>query len=104
MPEPPPPSFAVPGVVPPRTSQQAIWALVLGILGVTCCTAIAGIPAIVLGVRASRAIKASDGQLTGSGLATAGWVLGIVSVVFLLGYVALWLTGAISLEGRFDFS
>ncbi len=34
---------------PPKTNQKAIWALVLGILGIVCCGFVAGIPALILG-------------------------------------------------------
>src|SRR4051794_8995083 len=34
---------------PPKNSSKAVWALVLGILGLLCCGFFTGIPAIILG-------------------------------------------------------
>ena len=69
----PAPSAAVP------TDGKAIASLVLGLLGVIIC--IAGIPAIILGHIARSNIRKSNGQLKGEGMATAGMVLGYLTVV-----------------------
>jgi hypothetical protein len=61
---------------PPKTDSSAVAALVCGIVGVLCF--IPAIVAIVLGVSARRRIDQSNGQLTGRGMATAGFVLGII--------------------------
>ena len=84
------------GAMPARTSQKAIWSLVLGILGLLCCGFFAGIPAIVLGKMAQKEIDASGGAQTGRGLATAGFVLGILAVVWGVVWVILSLTGVIN--------
>jgi hypothetical protein len=70
-------SYGVPAVQHP----QAIIAMVLGILGLAVCPLI-GIAAIVLGNKARKEIDAAPGQFTGRGMATAGFVLGIISVAF----------------------
>ncbi|HLH67625.1 MAG TPA: DUF4190 domain-containing protein [Candidatus Dormibacteraeota bacterium] len=70
------PSLAAP------TDNEAIAALVLGILSCLCC-AILGPVAIVLGSRSRQRIASSQGMLAGSGLAVAGLVLGSVGTVFL---------------------
>lgn len=69
----PAPSAAVP------TDGKAIASLVLGLLGLVIC--IAGIPAIILGHIARSNIQKSKGQLQGEGMATAGMVLGYLTVV-----------------------
>jgi hypothetical protein len=77
-----PPGYGQPlggGYAQPQTSQKAIWALVTGILGLCC--GIFGIVAIILGVVAKNEIDASQGALTGRGLAQAGFIIGIVTVV-----------------------
>lgn len=71
---------------PPPTSKQAIWSLVLGVLGIFCLWMLGSIPAIVLGGLAIRKINASHGSLGGRGLAVAGICTGSVGV----------LTGAVS--------
>jgi len=71
-----------PTYAPPNDSQ-ATTALVLGILSVVCCS-ILGPVAIFIGNASRRRIQASGGTLGGSGLATAGFVLGIIGTVFLV--------------------
>ncbi|MEP7088606.1 MAG: DUF4190 domain-containing protein [Nocardioidaceae bacterium] len=84
------------GYVAPRTNQKAVWALVLGILGL-CCGLFAGIPAIVLGASAKKEIARSGGAQTGAGLAQAGFVIGIiVTVLGVLGLLLL-LVGVVAL-------
>jgi hypothetical protein len=65
---------------PPRTNGLAIAALVTG-LGVLLMGAIAGIPALIMGLLARRRIDESSGREVGRGMATAGVVLGGVSVL-----------------------
>jgi hypothetical protein len=72
---------------PPKTDGQAIAALVCGIVGVLCF--ISAIVAIVLGVSARRRIDQSNGQLTGRGMATAGFVLGIIWVALTVVVIAV---------------
>ena len=64
----------------PQNSGKATTALVLGILGLVACGFFAGIPAIIVGKQAQREIDASNGWLTGRGMATAGIVMGWVEV------------------------
>ncbi|MBW9211504.1 DUF4190 domain-containing protein [Mumia sp. zg.B53] len=64
---------------PPKNSPKAIWALVTGILGL-CCGPL-GIVGIILGRSAKAEIDASNGRLTGGGLAQAGLIIGIIAVV-----------------------
>lgn len=69
-----------------HTSGAAIAALVLGILSVLIpfgCLPF-GIPAIIVGSMASNRINNSAGRLGGSGMATTGIVLGIISLILWL--------------------
>lgn len=75
-----PPSPAPHIPVPGKTSSKATISLVLGIVGLICL-GIAGIPALILGIMAIREIKKSQGLLSGSGLAVAGIILGICSIL-----------------------
>ena len=72
----------------PKTSALAIWALVLGILSVVllfiCLGFLFAIPAIICGHLAYSRIKKSGGQLTGQGLAIAGFATGYVSLVLIV--------------------
>lgn len=81
----------------PATDGRAVGALVLGILGLVACGPFASVPAIVLGRSATRAIDASQGRLGGRGLATAGFVLGIVATV-------VWALVILLVIGLFAFS
>lgn len=71
------------GYGPPPNHPKAITAFVLGLVGVAVCTPV-GIAGLVMGQRVRREIDAAPGQYSGRGLATAGWVLGIISVVILV--------------------
>jgi hypothetical protein len=60
---------------------QATTALILGIVGLAVCPFV-GIAGFVMGGRVRREIDAAPGRWSGRGLATAGWVLGIISIVY----------------------
>ena len=72
-----PPPY-VPASLP--TANEAIWSLILGIGSFVLCGIFMGIPAIILGNNAKKKISTAGGQLGGQGLATAGIVLGWISV------------------------
>lgn len=102
-PPPPPPGAAAPGggyAAAPKSNQKAVWALVLGILSVLCCSVVSGIPALVLGNMAKKEINQSGGAQTGAGMAKAGVILGIISIVLLILYLVLLAAGV----ATFDFS
>ncbi len=75
----------------PLPSTAAVWSLVLGILSVLCLGLVAGIPAVICGHAANARIKAEGGALTATGLATAGLVMGYLSIMVsvLILFVAL---------------
>src|SRR5262249_32867105 len=62
------------------TDSRARNALILGVLGITPVSILAGVPAIVTGTHALRHINASEGELKGRGVAWSGIVLGCLSV------------------------
>jgi Domain of unknown function (DUF4190) len=72
-----------PGAMAPPNDSQATLALVLGIVGVVCCYFL-GPVALFIGNASRQRIAASGGTLGGSGMATAGFVLGIIGTVFLV--------------------
>lgn len=72
------------GNLPPKTSSLAIASLVSGIISILGCLFITGIPAIICGHIAKRRIKKSSSKLTGKGLATAGLIMGYLSLLFSL--------------------
>jgi hypothetical protein len=90
-PPPPPPSYGapMPGAVP-GTNRKAIWSLVTGILGLLCC-GLLGIASIILGQQAKREI-ATSGE-GGGGMATAGVVLGVIALVWMVISIILSATG-----------
>lgn len=87
---PPTPAYGQPAAPGAPTNQKAIWALVLGILGVLCCGIFTAIPALIVGILANKEIGASGGSQTGRGMAIAGIVLGIAGIIFSLLVIAFW--------------
>ncbi len=67
----------------PQQHGSATTALILGILSFVCCRA-PGIPAYIIGKRAEREIQASNGALTGDGMAKAGWILGLIAIILMV--------------------
>lgn len=77
-------------------NDLGIWSFVLGLLGVLGCVFFTGVPAIVLGGSARRAVAA--GEADNGGLATAGVVLGwVATAVGVLVLVSLVLLAALPL-------
>ena len=64
------------------THGPATTSLVLGILSLAVAGFLTGIPAMVIGRRASREIDASGGRLGGRGNATAGFVTGLIGTAW----------------------
>lgn len=77
--------------------------MILGIVGLLCC-GVLGVVALILGVIAKREINESNGTQTGGGQATAGIVLGVISIAFLVLNVVLLATGVMDLDFYTDFS
>lgn len=73
-------------------NDLAVWSLVLGLLGVMGCLFFTGVPAVVVGSNARRAVAA--GQADNDGMATAGIVLGWVATALgvLVGVVLVLMT------------
>ena len=71
------------GGQPGPTHGSAVTALVLGICSVVVCAPL-GIPAFIVGKRAEREVQASQGRLSGEGLAKAGWILGLVAMILMV--------------------
>jgi len=88
-PPPPPPSYEY---LPPQqsASTNAIVSLVLGILGVVCCSLMAPIAWYPIGNQEVKAIQAGSSPAAGDGLARAGMILGIVGVV-VFGLQLIWI-------------
>jgi hypothetical protein len=63
--------------------------LVCGIVGLLCFGIILGAVALGLGLSAKKDIERSNGSVTGGGMATAGIVLGAISIVAWIGFIAL---------------
>jgi hypothetical protein len=80
--------------------RLAVASLVLGILGMTCFSILAGLPAIVCGVVALVRISGARPPLRGQGLAIAGIVTGGLSVLMAPLLAALLLPAIASARGR----
>jgi len=68
---------------PPTTNGLAVTSLILGLVGPFTC-GVGSVVAIVLGFVAREQIKRSWGRETGSGMATAGIILGFLAAAFWL--------------------
>jgi len=78
----PAPGYQAPtGPTGPTTSSNAVLSLVMGILSFFVCPVILAVIAIVYGNKAKDEIAASNGAIGGSGLATAGRILGWVNLI-----------------------
>ena len=73
---------AAPGAAPLQNAPGAVASMVCGIVGLIVCGIIMGIIALILGAQAKGHISRTPGQYGGSGMATAGIVLGILDIVF----------------------
>jgi Domain of unknown function (DUF4190) len=74
---------------PPKTSGKATTSLVLGIVSMVCFGFLTGIPAIVVGMRARKEIRLSQGRTSGDGLALGGIITGIIGTLLGLAVVAI---------------
>lgn len=98
---PPPGGFGQPmyGGVPAGNNSKATTSLILGIVSLLCCQ-LAGIAAVIVGRRAKNEIRSSGQQ--GDGLATAGIILGWISIALtvlsILLIIALAVTGNLVAE------
>ena len=87
----------MPPVAP--NSSKATTSLVLGICSLVVCGLFLGIPAMIVGRQAKREIRESQGRLGGEGLATAGFVTGLIGTIWsVLGVILLIL--AVRVRGR----
>ena len=95
-----PPPYGYPPV-PTRTNGKATAALAPGIgtlvLSWCCGLGLAGVVAIVLGIKARNEIRASGGTQDGEGLALGGIITGALAVV--LGLLVLALIGLALVAG-----
>jgi Domain of unknown function (DUF4190)/Septum formation len=92
-PYPPGPYPPYGGAYPPPAGQAteslSVWSLVLGIASFIVCPVVGGIAAIITGSKGKKAIRNSGGMKTGSGMATAGQVLGWANIAVSIGAAAL---------------
>jgi hypothetical protein len=97
-PPPPPPEAGGYGYAAPQTNQKALWSMILGILSIVACGLLAGVPALILGSSAKKEIAAAQGAQTGEGMATAGVILGWISVAISV-VVLLFFVGGVASGG-----
>jgi hypothetical protein len=72
-----------------QKSGMAITSLVLGVLSLLCFGFLAGIPAIILGHIAHNRSRKLPEEYGGGGLATAGFIMGYLSIVWTMLVVAM---------------
>jgi hypothetical protein len=108
---PPPPPPQQPGpmsgppyyAAPPPNHGSAVTALVLGILSVVLCGLFTGIPAMVMGRRVTREVRASGGALGGEGLGQAAFWTGLIGT-FLSCFSGLLVVGVFAFGGTVSSS
>lgn len=83
-----PPHMQKPAGYVQQSNGKATASLVLGVLSF-CFSALAGIPAIILGVMALSTASRSRGRVGGQGLAIAGIVLGCIGTMMVFVQIAL---------------
>ena len=74
----------------PRTSTMAIISLIGGITGWTILPFIGSLAAIIFGHIAKSEIKKSSGMVTGNGMATAGLIMGYLSIALGICLACIW--------------
>lgn len=79
--------------VPPPTSGLAIASFVCGLIGVVTCTLITGIPAVICGHMALKAMRDLSKPVGGRGFAVAGLIMGYVSLLLIVGFMVLMFIG-----------
>ena len=87
----PAPAYGAPSAPPAQagTEKLAVWTFVLGLLSIFILGLILGVVALVLSRKATENIRASGGQLGGSGLVTAGRILAIIGIIGWIIVIAL---------------
>lgn len=86
-----------------RTNDKATWSLICGVAGFFCLSILAGIPAIILGFIARAEIKRTGGRQEGNGMAIAGIVLGILTVLIAIATVAFFIYGFNHASHGYDY-
>ena len=86
---------------PAKTSGKATTSLVLGVVSMVCFGFLTGIPAIIVGIRARKEIRLSQGRTSGDGLALGGIITGIIGSLLGLAVVAL-VIGVIAVGSSVD--
>lgn len=74
----------------------AIVSLVCGILSLCACGILTGIPALITGYMARNNVDSNPAQYGGRGMATAGMILGGISVVFTVLYLIFVIISAVA--------
>jgi hypothetical protein len=77
-------------------AQGSLWSGIALLVTSCCGLGLFGVGPIVLGVKARREIRESEGRQTGDGLALAGIVCGSVAIVLSLVAIAFWVVVGLS--------
>jgi hypothetical protein len=76
-----------------KASGRAITSMILGIAGLVCCGLLAAIPALILGKIELNAIKRGEASAAGTGLAFAGFIMGIIGICIQVIVIIVWIFG-----------
>ncbi len=69
----------------------AVWSLVLSIVGLVLCGLFTGIPAVIVGVNARKAV--ARGEASNGGMATAGIIIGALAIAWSIFGVLVFVLG-----------
>ena len=83
------------GYAQPENHPRAMTALILGIVGIVCCSILAPF-AWSIGKKAVNEIDASGGRYGGRGQAQAGYILGIIGTVLLILGILFFILAAVT--------
>jgi hypothetical protein len=90
-------STPISGAPAQKGSNQALTALILGIVGIVCCQLVGPI-AWYLGSQETKAIREGRSSPAGEGFAKAGMILGIISTILLvLGVIWIFFMGGMAI-------
>lgn len=98
------PGYGTSGQAAAQQNQKALWSMILGILGLVCCGVFTAVPATILGHLAKQEIAAAGGRESGSGMAQAGFVMGIIGIALSVLGVVVWIFFVAAGAGGAGFS
>ncbi len=83
----------------PQQDGKALTALILAIVGLFVCPIVLNVIALVLANQSLRAIRASNGWLTGEGMANAARIISIIALALVAIGILILIVGLVAFQG-----